>query len=190
MQANLMATNDGVQGVIIEGDTVESNDKFYQSYIAPYYKIDKYCPNTEGCLHKYGIVKNLNKVLPTDLDYKQIGETGNMGPRGISFIFMSGNAIGAVDDWYFGNMSAKFGINSNGERGVAFYFDVNDLKNPNVFGKDIYILTYSPSIGFLPAGFHKTDEEIKNNCENGNGYFCLAYVLKNHFKIDNKTWNR
>lgn len=67
---------------------------------------------------------------------------------------------------------------------------INGDKKPNVIGKDIYILVYEPDRGLLPAGIDKTKEEIENNCTNGYGYWCLAYLKSNGWKISDKTWKR
>ena len=46
-------------------------------------------------------------------------------------------------------------------------------------------------IGFAPKELlDKTKEEIENNCTNGNGYWCLAYLKSNGWKISDKTWKR
>lgn len=61
-------------------------------------------------------------------------------------------------------------------------------------GKDIYLLIYTPDYGILPAGFHKTKEEVNNNCSKNDssslaGYFCLLRVKNNGWSIPDDVWN-
>lgn len=86
-----------------------------------------------------------------------------------------------------------FGVKANGG-GLAVYIDTNRDSGPNVVGKDIYILVYSPDNGIVPAGIHKTKEEVDKNCsstEKGQnaGYYCIMQVKNNGWEIPNDVWN-
>jgi len=42
----------------------------------------------------------------------------------------------------------------------------------------------------LPAGHDRTKEEVKDNCFNGNGYWCLEYIRANGWTIPEQVWKR
>lgn len=42
--------------------------------------------------------------------------------------------------------------------------------------------------GLVPAGADKTSQEVRNNCLQGNGYWCLKHVINSGWKIDDKVW--
>ena len=76
---------------------------------------------------------------------------------------------------------------------VGIYIDTNGDSGPNVIGKDIYVLTYTSENGILPAGFHKTVEEIDNNCSEKakgetSGLFCLLRTKNNGWTIPDDVW--
>ena len=71
----------------------------------------------------------------------------------------------------------KFGIKDNKLMPfIGFYVDVNGMKAPNTFGKDIFafVLTHK---GLVPAGIDYDDEESDCNKES-TGYMCAAQVMQ------------
>ena len=70
---------------------------------------------------------------------------------------------------------------------LLILIDVNGAVKPNVIGKDIYIMAWTEN-GLVPAGADKTSQEVRNNCLQGNGYWCLKHVINSGWKIDDKVW--
>ena len=73
---------------------------------------------------------------------------------------------------------------------MQFYFDVNGDRKPNIIGKDIFIMVYDPEKGLIPAGNDRSATQVKQNCETGNGYWCLKYIKDNGWSIPDKIWKR
>ena len=159
---------------------------WFNDYVAKNLKVIKSCSeNVDGCWHSNGVVKDLRKSVP--LDEQTNGMIGNIPLAFVDtqgrFYDMDISAAATIIDY--------FGINiPNGKLSMEIFFDVNGEKKPNIIGKDIYIAIWTADRGLLPAGFDKTPEQVKNNCLNGNGYFCLQYVMQNNWQIDKKVWNR
>ncbi len=88
-----------------------------------------------------------------------------------------------------GTTSSLFGIDSKTST-MQFYFDVNGDRKPNIIGKDIFIMVYDPEKGLIPAGNDRSATQVKQNCETGNGYWCLKYIKDNGWSIPDKIWKR
>lgn len=185
-QAMRMADADDVEAMPVTV-SVQGMKDWFNNFLAPYMKIERACFQEAGCWHKKGAVKTLNHATPT----YETSVGGNESTIGwVTMTFRT--AKGAYFDLDGSSASSSwnlFGIKTT-QNTLQFYFDVNGDKKPNVIGKDIYILVYEPDRGLLPAGIDKTKEEIENNCTNGNGYWCLAYLKSNGWKISDKTWKR
>ena len=93
-----------------------------------------------------------------------------------------------IDGMNVHRMNTLFGIKTD-SIGLVFYFDANGDRKPNVIGKDVYVMAYTDK-GLVPAGADKTPEEVEQNCFNGNGYWCLAYLKNNGWEISDKVWKR
>ncbi len=180
-QTMRMAENDDVETIPIIQTTQGMKD-WYSIYIAPYMKVEQVCFQQAGCWHNSGIVKTLNGATP----YWQ-------SKYGMGYEFTFKTAKGAyysLDGFNASNAWSIFGVKTT-QTTLEFYFDVNGNKKPNIIGKDIYIMVYDPNRdALLPAGYDKSKEEIENNCLSGDGYWCLAYVKSNNWKIDDRTWKR
>ena len=83
----------------------------------------------------------------------------------------------------------KYGVDATNNT-FQFYFDVNGDRKLNIIGKDIYILVYDSDKGLVPAGSDRSKDELKANCETGNGFWCLEYVKDNGWKISDSVWKR
>ena len=95
--------------------------------------------------------------------------------------------------------------NTDSEKNLYLYIDINGDKDPNRFGKDIfyYIIGVKSddknSVGrVLPAGYNKTREEItentssnKNGCAPSSsfGYYCAQLIMMDGWEIkDDYPW--
>lgn len=188
-QTMKMAENDEVGAINSLGVSLSSNKKWFETFLAPYMKFEQVCYSTGGCWHKYGVVKTLNAKAPT---YEtKVGETDSLiGYVGVALAFRTAKgAYFDIDTSSAGSTKNAFGVDATGNT-IQFYVDVNGDKKPNIIGKDIYILIYDSEKGLVPAGFDRTKEQVKANCETGNGYWCLEYVKDNSWKISDYVWKR
>lgn len=159
-------------------DTVDFNDgndagmeEMFYTYIEKYMKISKKCVNKAGC---WAQSRNLQGI-------KEGSENG-IGTNIITFTTYDGVSV-CMDGKAAYSMSSYYGINTDKD-GLIFYIDVNGMKNPNTFGKDIFLFGFSDK-GLVPAGKDKTQNEVDTNCSaGGNGYLCAAKVIDNGWQID------
>lgn len=188
-QAMKRAENDDIGAINSLGVGLSSNKNWFETFLVPYMKFEQICYSTGGCWHKYGVVKTLNAKAPS---YEaKIGETDSLiGYVGVALAFRTAKgAYFDIDASSAGSTRGLFGVDANGNS-IQFYVDVNGDKKPNIIGKDIYILIYDSEKGLVPAGFDRTKEQVKANCETGNGYWCLEYVKDNSWKISDSVWKR
>ena len=190
-QVMKMAENDDIGPVNIDlsNGSLAINKKWFETYIVPYMKVEQVCYSTGGCWHKYGVVKTLNGVAP--IWETKVGISDSL-IGGIGYALAFRTAKGSYFDTDTSSITQTsdiFGVDST-DNSIQFYFDVNGDRKPNIIGKDIYILVYDSDRGLIPAGFDRTKEEVKENCESGNGYWCLGYVKDNGWKIPDSVWKR
>ncbi len=160
----------------------EPTNNWFKNYILPYLKVEKVCYNTAGCWHKKGTVKDLQgNSFPWDYD-------AGLGTYIVTFVIAKG-AYFNIDGMSIYRMNTLFGINTD-SIGLVFYFDANGDRKPNKIGKDIYVMAYTADKGLVPAGFDRTREEVEQNCLNGNGYWCLTYLINNGWQISDAVWKR
>lgn len=164
---------------IKDGDDA-SLKNWFETYLSPYLKTQQICYNQQGCWHKAGIVKSLTGNAPRYENNNGIG--GNI----ITFRIANGSMFN-IDGNTASDM-ASFGLDTTSD-GMTFYFDANGEKKPNQIGKDIYIMVWSDQ-GLVPAGYNRTKAEVETNCLNGDGYFCLQYVMSNSWTINEKAWRK
>lgn len=161
---------------------------FFDTYFAPYMKYSHVCYEKEGCWQNRGPNKTLTGQSCLD-DRKGIG----IGSGIITIKMYNGTNI-CIDAWSWGNyMKTYFGINTSGN-GLSIYIDANGDSGPNVIGKDIYIITYTPEYGILPAGYHESLSTINQNCSKNAtginaGFFCLMRIKNHGWQILDEVWN-
>lgn len=162
----------------------EAMKEWFEEFIQPHLKTESVCYNKAGCWHKYNEAKDLNgKRYEYDINPNNIG----WGSSIMTFTIPNG-AFFNMDGYAISSCKNKFGINTN-EQCLGIFFDVNGSKKPNVIGKDIYMVIQTEN-GLVPAGKDKTKEEVNNNCNNGNGVFCLQKVINDSFTISEKVLKR
>ena len=164
---------------ILDGSDA-SIKEWFDSFLGAHLKVEQVCINKPGCWHKKGVVKNLLNAAPRYENANGIG--GNI----ITFKTAKG-AYFDVDGNTAEDM-ASFGIDTDSD-GLTFYFDVNGDRKPNIIGKDIYIMVWSEQ-GLVPAGYNRTPEQVRENCYNGDGYFCLQELISSGWEIPANVWKR
>ncbi len=161
---------------------------FFDTYFAPYMKYSHVCYHKEGCWQNRGKNKTLSGNSAF-YDNKGIGIGNNV----ITVKMYNGSNL-CIDAWrHTYEMKNYFGINSLGQ-GITIYIDANGDSGPNVIGKDIYVITYTPEYGIVPAGYHESNDTINKNCSknakgNNAGYFCLMRIKNHGWQILDEVWN-
>lgn len=186
-QTMRFAEYDDVGSLPISANNTASMKKWFDQFLAPYLKVEQVCFQTAGCWHKRGVVKTLNNGVPT-FETNVGKDESTIGWATMTFRTAKG-AYFNMDGSSPGTTQSLFGVNSKVPT-LQFYFDVNGDRQPNKIGKDIYIMIYDPDKGFVPAGSDRTLAQIKQNCETGNGYWCLTYVKNNGWVIPESVWKR
>ena len=174
--------------MLLEDGNTNSQKQWFETYFAPYMKYSHVCYDQAGCWQKRGNNKNLVGSA-TPYNRKEIG----IGLNVVTLKLNNGTNICLDVFRTTQELDQIFGITAT-ERGLAFYIDTNGDSGPNVVGKDIYVLVYSPDNGIVPAGLHKTKEEINKNCSSAEkgqnaGYYCIMRVKNNGWEIPNDVWN-
>lgn len=151
--------------------------EWFSTYFLPYIKIANICYDEQGCWNTNAKDLYGNKMLPSY--YSGYG----CGNKTISFQLLNGSYI-CMDDYLQGQI-LSLGVSIAESVSLAFYIDTNGDKNPNMLGKDIFILVFKPEIEkFVPAGSDKTQKEIEQNCsKGGNGKWCMALVKNRGWKV-------
>lgn len=186
-QTMRFAEYDDVESMPITANSTASMKKWFEQFLAPHLKVEQVCFQTAGCWHKSGVVKTLNSGTPA-YETKVGEDESTIGWATMTFKTAKG-AYFNMDGSSSGTTSNLFGVDSKVST-LQFYFDVNGDRRPNIIGKDIYIMVYDPDKGFIPAGNDRSLEQIKQNCEQGNGYWCLTYVKNNGWVIPESVWKR
>lgn len=85
-------------------------------------------------------------------------------------ILMNGSSV-----WWRGKLDSDTA--KNGEVPImAFFFDINGKKLPNIIGQDVFQFFYYENYGLIPNGWNKQDECLKPS---SSGFSCTYYLFKN-----------
>lgn len=150
---------------LVDNDSEKTTFAFNR-YVKPYMNIIKSCADGEsGCW-----------TQSYELNGTAVGNANGVGSNIHSFVLSDG--VNIVMNIYSSQSDLdKFGIKDNKLMPfIGFYVDVNGMKAPNTFGKDIFafVLTHK---GLVPAGIDYDDEESDCNKES-TGYMCAAQVMQ------------
>ncbi len=180
--------NDVDMSMAVRAFDINSQKEWFETYFAPYMKYSHVCYETKGCWQKRGDNKNLAGNA-TPYNRKEIG----IGYDIVTVKLNNGTNI-CLDVYNSPQeFSESFGVNAT-EKGLVIYIDTNGDSAPNIIGKDIFILTYTPSNGILPAGMHRTKQVIDKNCSSAEkgiyaGYYCIMRVKNNGWTIPDDVWS-
>jgi hypothetical protein len=176
-------------GATLSGITnnATSMKTWVDTYLSPNMKIEQSCLDIGGCWHKAGVVKTLNKKTPL-WETKLNDDWAVIGFYAYSFRTAKGTYFN-LDVSTSGTTTNTFGTDTTAST-LQLYFDVNGDRKPNIIGKDIYIMVWIPDEKFVPAGHDRSAEAVEQNCKNGNGYWCLEYLMQNNWVIPDEVWNR
>ena len=138
-------------------DNLEGMKLWSKTFLEPHLKYGKICYDTAGCWQAKTPTKNLNGEV--------VGwnRTGIGIGVGIITIKLTNGANLCLDGFAKSDMKTWFGTDISDPTSMVVYIDANGDKGPNIIGKDIYIVAYTPD-GLVPAGFSETNETVKENC--------------------------
>ena len=171
-----MATNLGYSYVNFSDGNTQSMIDWYNYYLKPNLRVQKDCFDEEGCWHSKAPTKLLNgNNHPWD--------SGTVGIGGNIIVFRTfDNVFVNMDGANAADVADVYGVNVARDA-LVMHVDVNGDQEPNVVGRDIFIFVFNNEV-LIPAGNDKTNDEVNADCsENGNGYFCFSYILRNDWKI-------
>lgn len=172
------------EGSDFQAAFVDGSDKtmkeWFEEYIVPNLKVESVCYNKAGCWHKPGEAKDL---LGRKNTYEQ---NSGWGINIITFTIAKG-AWFDMDGYRTSDCKNLFGIDASSC--LVIYFDVNGNAKPNRVGKDIYAVVQTEK-GLVPAGSDRTKAQIDQNCNTGNGYWCLQKVKNEGWTISEKVLKR
>jgi len=178
----MMVANDIAMDLGAADGSDEAIKSWFQTNMLPYMQVSSVCYGTSGCWGKYQDTTTLNGDKYTDCS-KGLG----CGSNWISFVMNNGTMV-ALDIGNNDQLRTIFGVDSTSETCLKMYVDVNGDKKPNRMGIDIFLMTITED-GFVPAGYSKTPEELKQNCSTGNtGYWCMTYVKNAGWTIPEDIW--
>lgn len=169
------ANDDGAMSSLVKYNDIDEMKTWFQTYFLPYIKVANVCYDEQGCWD----------TGAKDLTGKRITlRLTGCGLKTISFQLYNGSYV-CMDDYDKTLLSSLYGVNTNESGSLIFFVDTNGDKNPNILGKDIFVLVFKPETGkFVPAGSDKTEEEVKQNCsKGGDGRWCLTLVQNNGWKV-------
>lgn len=178
----MMVANDVALDLGTADKSDEAIKQWFDTYMLPYINVSNVCYNEPGCWSKYIDTTMLNGQWFTECT-KNIG----CGVNYISFIMNNGSKV-ALDIGNNEQLRSIFGVDSTAATCLKMYVDVNGDKKPNRLGIDTFLMTFTED-GFVPAGFSKTPEELKQNCTtNSTGYWCMTHIKNNGWTIPDDVW--
>jgi len=158
------AQNGSIEGWdFSDGATAENAEKFW-NYVKPYFSIVKDCGFGHDCYQSDGVY--LLKGNKWDINFNI-----STSHYYYKFILADGSVM-----WLRTAIGGRC-ADSDAGAGVnnicaMFWYDVNGIKKPNTFGKDVF--RYAVTVnGVYP--------DMNNDCnKNSNGWGCAGYIIKHN----------
>lgn len=160
-------------------DNLTGIKNWFKMYLEPNMKTVEVCYNQAGCWNKIG-----GKTLKMGQPAYNRGSIG-IGNNIITAKLINGSNL-CLDGFDKNDMKNLFGTDVN-TTSFVIYIDTNGEKQPNIIGKDIFILAWR-NHALVPAGSDVTTEAVDKNCSlqatgNNAGYYCLKKITNNNWKI-------
>ncbi len=170
--------DEGANYNVLADNNIDEMKKWFETYMLPYMNVANICYNTKGCWTEQ-IVKHLDGTKGYNAGH------GMMGAYPICFVLNNGSNV-CVDDRGQNGIATQWGLklpSSAPNTMMEFYVDVNGNKQPNVYGKDVFVFVAGED-QFYTAGAGLEDDEIIKDCsKGGKGYYCTARAKNNGWKI-------
>ncbi|MBO5435973.1 type II secretion system protein [bacterium] len=150
---------------------------WFNNFLGQHLKVEQLCVNkAPGCWHQIYYL-NGNKF----------GDQNGTGSNILGFVTSKGARF-IVDGYAEADIKNQFGVNI-GTSGLVFIYDANGATKPNTVGKDVFVLVWTEK-GLVPAGHDKTREQVRQNCQTGNGLWCLKEVIDHGWTIPDYIWRK
>jgi type II secretory pathway pseudopilin PulG len=151
---------------------------YFSTYLKPYINIMRICEDYNSC--------GYNSITPWKfLNNSKYNWNINTSEGRLFFYLLDGVFIALQTGAYSGcskynddGSCAKNSFESIATPNIIM--DINGPKKPNVFGKDVFFMSFSNSKGVIPYGDSLNQDTIKNDCSKGHsGFYCLKYLMLN-----------
>ncbi len=169
-------------------DNISGMKLWFTTFLQPHLKYAQVCYDEAGCWQSKTATKTL---LGGTAGWNR---TGIGVGQGIITIRLTNGASLCLDGFTKSDMKNWFGTSVTDSTGLVVYIDANGDRPPNVIGKDIFIVAFTPDKGLVPAGVDETKETVAKNCSasatgTNSGYYCLSRVKDNGWEIPGDVWN-
>lgn len=171
-QAYKMSYDDVGEPTVSEAFAMGSNE-YFNKYWAPYIKTAIICTTPAQCGYKNNVPWKLpdGQISNSSLIWEGKRVTFYT-PDGFLYVIFTGSGGEATG-----------GVRENG----AVWVDINGGREPNTFGKDLFMLTRveKDGGGVQPYGYDLDSRNIDKNCKKGDGgSYCAEKIRRAGWKIE------
>lgn len=148
-------------------------DAYFNKYWAPYIKTAIICKTYQQCGYK-----RINPWLGAN---HAVSNTAVVANNERTTFYTSDGFLYIIFTSQGGSKPGTFVKNSQ------VYVDINGGEGPNVYGRDLFILTRveEEGGGIQPYGYKSTAEGVNNSCsKKGFGYYCAEKIRRAGWKIE------
>lgn len=145
--------------------------EYFEKYWKPYFKITRVCNTYKEC--------GYSSITPWLLLNGQRSTLNVVNPQLRSTFFTPDGVLIAISGF-----TGSTNLDDPGSAVDTFiYVDINGRKNPNVFGKDVFVFIRAKK-GIMPNGYDKSSTSIDGGCsKSSNGYYCSAKLAKDGWRM-------
>ena len=154
------------------------SEEYFKKYWAPYIKTAVICTTYQQCGYKSNTpwLQPNGKQAPAVV-IRQNDRTAFYTPDGFLYIIYTGE--GTSTSWL--SSAAKY-----------VFVDINGGEGPNIYGRDLFILTRvdTDGGGIRPFGYERASGYLNNVCsKKGEGIYCAEKIRRAGWKIEkNYPW--
>lgn len=143
-------------------------EKYFDTYIKPYIRISKECSTKDYCGYK------------SNAPWKLI-----TGENSSTSLFYDAKGAYLMETGEYICFRVRAGEN---EKNSTIFVDLNGPKEPNQFGKDVFILVRTPDNGIQANGYTEPENNINYICRTS-GTLCAAKIIFDGWEIkDDYPW--
>lgn len=158
------------------GETLDANKvkNFFQTYWFPYFNSPEiYLKHLGNDFYSFRNGKSINVGIFTSYDFGRV-------------FFITQDGVS-----YYVNIMSWSGDDEGGLGHALFasrqlvYIDINGMKKPNMFGKDVFEFEIDFQNGIVrPAGYNAVESRINQSCnKSSDGRYCAAKIMRDGWKI-------
>lgn len=148
---------------------VTGSQSYFEKYLKPYLNGATQCFSYQECGYK------------SNPPYKFLD--GSYNPTSMSSDLLKKNrfAFYLPDGTFYWFFTATGTLEALSPTSIV-YIDINGGKDPNIFGKDVFIFQRVPGKGILPFGYQQPANTVSNVCQR-DGQYCAAKIMQDGWKI-------